>query len=133
MAADPRPVNGSASRKGTVLETMSESRSPSGHTLAAALAYPLGFVTGLLCLWRFRDDAYVRFHAWQSILLSTAVLATIAALDFVPLLGLGLVFLLSAGAVVLTAFLMWQAYRGQWFTLPLVGDIAIERARDTAR
>jgi uncharacterized membrane protein len=110
-----------------------DSRSASDHTLAAALAYPLGFVTGLICLWRFPDDPYVRFHAWQSILLSIAVLAAIAALDFVPLLGLGLVFLLSVGATVLTLFLMWRAYQGHWVTLPLLGDIAIERARSAAR
>ncbi len=104
-----------------------------GRNLTAALAYPLGPVSGLVCLWRYRDDAFVRFHAWQWILLSASILASIVLLDLVPLLGLGLSLFLSVGAVAVVLFLMWRAYGGHWVTLPLLGDIAIERAAGSRR
>ena len=98
------------------------------HTTAAALAYPLGALSGVVCLWRYREDAFVRFHAWQSILFSIAATVAIIALEFVPLLGLGLALVVAAGAVLLALGLMWRAYRGYWAMLPLLGDIALERA-----
>lgn len=95
----------------------------------AALAYPLGFVSGLFCLYRWRDQPFIRFHAWQSIIASALVVVGILVFDRIPLLGIGLVFFLTLGAVLSIPLLVWQAYRGRWFVLPLVGDIALERAR----
>ena len=92
----------------------------------AALAYLLGPVTGIACILLFRDDPYIRFHGWQSLLLSAFVALAVAALDAVPLLGLVMVFVLFVGAVLLLATLAWQALRGRWFLLPLLGDVALE-------
>ena len=94
----------------------------------AALAYVLGPVSGLACILFHREDPYVRFHGWQSLLLGTFVVLSVVALDAVPLLGLGMLFLLFAGTVLLTLLLAWQAYRGRWFLLPLLGDVALELA-----
>ncbi|MFN2383406.1 MAG: DUF4870 domain-containing protein [Gemmatimonadota bacterium] len=94
----------------------------------AAASYALGLLSGAICLWRYADEPFVRFHAWQSILFSGFVILAYIALDYVPLLGLGLVFFLIAGALVLSVWLMWRAYRGEWAMLPLLGDVAIERA-----
>jgi uncharacterized membrane protein len=94
----------------------------------AALAYVLGPVSGLACILLYRDDRYVSFHGWQSLLLGTFVVLSVVALDAVPLLGLGMLFLLFAGTVLLTLLLAWQAYRGRWFLLPLLGDVALELA-----
>jgi len=94
----------------------------------AALAYVLGPVTGVICILMYRDDPYVRFHGWQSLLLGAFVALAVAALDAVPLLGLGMLFVLFVGTVLLTLLLVWQAYRGRWFLLPLLGDMALELA-----
>jgi uncharacterized membrane protein len=94
----------------------------------AALAYVLGPVTGILCILLYRDDPYVRFHGWQSLLLGAFVGLAVAALDAVPLLGLGMLFVLFVGTVLVTLLLAWQAYRGRWFLLPLLGDMALELA-----
>jgi uncharacterized membrane protein len=94
----------------------------------AALAYVLGPVTGVICILVYRDDPYVRFHGWQSLLLSAFVALAVTALDAVPLLGLGMLFVLFVGTVLLTLLLVWQAYRGRWFLLPLLGDVALELA-----
>jgi uncharacterized membrane protein len=60
------------------------------------------------------------------LLLGAFVGLAVAALDAVPLLGLGIVFFLFVGAALLTVLLVWQAYRGRWFLLPLLGDVALE-------
>lgn len=94
----------------------------------AALAYVLGPVSGVACILLYRDDPYVRFHGWQSLLLGGFVVLAVAALDSVPLLGLGMLFILFVGTVLVTLLLAWQAYRGRWFLLPLLGDVALELA-----
>ena len=95
---------------------------------AAALAYVLGFVTALFCLWFYSDRPFVRFHAWQSLLLWLAVGLAILGVDFIPIVGKGLVLFLLGTALLLTALLLWRAWRGDWWMLPLIGDIARERA-----
>lgn len=95
----------------------------------AAASYALGFFSGAFCLWRYPEEPFVRFHAWQAILFSGCVVLAYVALEFVPLLGLGLVFFLVVGALILTVWLIWRAYRGEWAMLPLLGDVALERAR----
>jgi len=107
---------------------MSAPRPESETRSIAALAYVLGPVTGVACILLYRDSPYVRFHGWQSLLLGGFVALAVAALDAVPLLGLGMLFFLFLGTVLLTLLLVWQAYRGRWFLLPLLGDVALELA-----
>jgi uncharacterized membrane protein len=94
----------------------------------AVLAYTLGFVSGLFCLWFYPDRPFVRFHAWQSVLLWIAVGLVILGIDFIPIVGQGLALILLGTTLVLTALLLWRAWRGDWWMLPLIGDIALERA-----
>jgi uncharacterized membrane protein len=107
---------------------MPASRPETDTRSIAALAYVLGPVSGLICIVLYRDDPYVRFHGWQSLLLGAFVVLAVTALDAVPLLGLGMLFILFVGTVLLTLLLAWQAYRGRWFLLPLLGDVALELA-----
>lgn len=99
----------------------------------AAVAYLLGPVTAVACILIYRDDPYIQFHGWQSLLLSASVAVAVAALDVVPLLGLGMVFLLFVGVLLLSLLLVWQALRGRWFLLPLLGDVALDIATRKAR
>jgi uncharacterized membrane protein len=107
---------------------MPASRPETDTRSIAALAYVLGPVSGVICILLYRDDPYVRFHGWQSLLLGAFVTLAVTALDAVPLLGLGMLFILFVGTVLLTLLLAWQAYRGRWFLLPLLGDVALELA-----
>ena len=107
---------------------MDASRAESETRSIAAVAYLLGPVTGVACILLYRDDPFVQFHGWQSLFLSAFVAVAVAALDAVPLLGLGIVFCLFVGIVLLTLLLVWQAFRGRWFLLPLLGDVALEMA-----
>ena len=107
---------------------MEDPRPDSEARSIAAIAYVLGPVTGVACILLYRDDPYIQFHGWQSLLVSAFVALAVAALDAVPLLGLGMVFFLFVGTVLLTVLLVWQALRGRWFVLPLLGDVALELA-----
>ena len=100
---------------------------PMSRTTLAALAYPLGAVGAVLCLWRGGHDAFVRFHAWQSILLTLILVVAVVALRAVPLVGPPLSVAVAGGSVGLAFFLAARAYRGHWTAVPLLGDVAIER------
>lgn len=100
---------------------------PSPINRTAALAYPFSVAGGIVCLIVGRRHPFVRFHAWQSILLGVALVVVILALERVPIVG----FMMALGAAGLwllaTLLMTWRALRGHWSALPLIGDIAAER------
>ena len=99
----------------------------------AAFAYPLGAVGAVLCLWRAGGDVFVRFHAWQSILLTLILVVAFVVLRAVPLLGPPLALVLAGAWACLALFLAARAYRGHWTAVPLLGDVAIERVQPSVR
>jgi uncharacterized membrane protein len=93
--------------------------------LAAALAYLAGFVTGVLMLIVEKESRFVRFHAMQSTVVFVAVLVVSVALNSIPLLGAFLyAFLLFPAVVIVWLVLMFKAYNGEMFKLPMAGDFA---------
>ena len=103
------------------------------RTTLAALAYPLGAVGACLCLWHGGNDPFVRFHAWQSILLTLILVVVVVALRAVPLVGPPLALVMMGMSAGLALFLAARAYRGHWTAVPLLGDVAIERIPPAAR
>ena len=108
--------------------------------LAAALAYVLGFITGILflVLEPYNHDRFVRFHAMQSILYSGAGivlrvgwgilvsgLMDITAWAGVLLVPVGLV--ISLGLFLFWLYLMYQAYSHREFRIPIIGAIAAKQ------
>jgi uncharacterized membrane protein len=97
---------------------------------AAAVAY-LTFVAGavLLLLPAYRNNRFVRFHAWQSILLwGVFFVLTIAAL-FLSNVAAAMVFLLFGILASLAMLFLWivlslKAWQGERFEVPLFGDLA---------
>lgn len=104
-------------------------RSPSN--LIGALCYLLGFVTGVIFLYLepYDKDEYVRFHARQSIAFSVAWFAVniilgvaIAVLHpLAALIGL-LQSLINLGFFIVWLFLMYKAYTGERFKLPVLSE-----------
>jgi uncharacterized membrane protein len=93
--------------------------------LAAALAYLAGFITGIVLLVVEKKNQYVRFHAMQSTVLFIAVLVLSIAISSFPLLGpLLYAFVLLPAVVILWLVMMFKAYSGERFKLPVVGDFA---------
>lgn len=96
--------------------------------LAAALSYLVGFVTGIIFLLVEKENKFVRFHAMQSTLVFLGIVGIDILLQIVPILGALVVFLV---VIPLSAFLwlllMFKAYQGEEFKLPLVGQMAADR------
>jgi uncharacterized membrane protein len=95
--------------------------------VAAALSYLFGFVTGAVFLVVERKDRFVRFHAMQSALAFGAITVCWLLLSAIPLVGLLAWLLIIPGSAVLWLVLMFKAYQGEEFKLPIVGQIAAER------
>jgi uncharacterized membrane protein len=97
--------------------------------VAAALSYLVGFVTGIIFLLVEKENRFVRFHAMQSTLLFTGIVLVDILLQIVPLLGaLLVVFIVIPLSAFLWLFMMFKAYQGEEFKLPLVGQMAADRS-----
>jgi len=98
------------------------------ENLTGALAYVLGWITGVALLLIERDNQFVRFHALQS----SIVFGALCLLWFVglsiPLLGWILSFIIIPPvSALIWLWMLYQAYNGNRFKLPIAGDIAEQR------
>lgn len=108
--------------------------------VAGALAYILGFITGIifLLLEQYKNDRFVRFHAMQSIFYSVACIAfgiawgilwgalfTIAGSLSLVLTPVWL--LIRLAMFVYWLFLMYQAYSNREYRIPFIGDLAAKQ------
>ena len=90
---------------------------------AGLLCYLFGWVSGLIFLLLERENRFVRFHAMQS-LLFFGILSIVAwVFSHLPFFGA------IGGALGLVMFIGWivmmvKAHRGQYYKLPLFGDLA---------
>lgn len=103
--------------------------------LAGLLAYLAWFVTGIIFLVIEKEDRFVRYHAWLSIVMSGfffAVWLLIGIADFIlayiPIIG-WLIALLISGVFGLITFAAWifmmvRAYQGHETNVPVLGNIA---------
>lgn len=107
----------------------SESKNSLGldQNIFGLLCYLGGFLTGIVFFFIEKEDRFVRFHAMQSIITFASLFILSFILSFIPLLGWILSLLMIPLNLVLWIFLMYKAYNGEWFKLPIVGDIAEEQ------
>ncbi len=127
---------------GAQVITASPTVNGSGLTsnVAAALAYVLGLITGIifLVLDPYKRDRFVHFHAMQSVLFCVAaivfsiawsilvnIMISISGWTAVALTPIGLV--ISLGFFLFWLFLMYQAYSRREFRIPVIGSIAAKQ------
>ena len=96
--------------------------------LAGALSYVLGIISGLLFFLLEKQSRFVRFHALQAILFSVGWFVLSFVGGFIPILGVVLSVLLTLGGLIAWVLLMVKAYQGEYFKLPIAGDIAEKNA-----
>jgi uncharacterized membrane protein len=89
---------------------------------AAALAYVLGWLTGIIFLL-IEKDKFVRFHAMQSII----VFGGLTILSFVPVIGWILTPFIMIVGLLLWLLLIYKAYQGEEFKLPVIGNFAAKQ------
>lgn len=97
--------------------------------VAAAFAYLFWFVTGLLVLAVEKKNAFVRFHAMQSVVTFGSLVAAMIVASWIPFFGWLLSFALQTIALILWIVLMVKAYCGAQYRLPVFGDIAEEQLK----
>ena len=96
--------------------------------VAAALTYVFGWVTGLVFLVVEKDNRFVRFHAMQSTIVFATLSLGFILLQSIPLLGMLLsVFIVIPLSAVLWLLMMFKAYQGERFKLPIAGEMAEQR------
>jgi uncharacterized membrane protein len=110
--------------------------------VAAALSYLVGAITGIIFLVvePYKNDPFVRFHAFQSIFLNVAwivfwivwtiigmVLTTVTA-GIMALVMLPIDLIILLGAVCYWVFLMYKANQNQLYMIPFIGPLAAKQA-----
>lgn len=83
----------------------------------AALSYVLGWLTGIVFLL-IEKDKFIRFHAMQSII----TFGVLNILLLIPFIGWALTPLILIVSFLLWLFLIFKAYQGEEFKLPIIGD-----------
>ena len=92
------------------------------ENLEALLCYVLGWVTGLVFLLLEQKNAFVRFHAMQSLATFLGLFIISMVIGFIPVLGILVNVLLWPLGMVLWVVLMVKAYKGERYKLPVIGD-----------
>jgi uncharacterized membrane protein len=106
--------------------------------IAGLLRYLAGFITGIFFLVAdpYKQDRFVRFHAFQAIFLSVVWFAVYFVLGvfltILPSMLWRLGWLLQSGLsfafFCLWVFRMFKAYNNEQFKLPVIGDLAAKQA-----
>ncbi len=102
------------------------------ENVAGALSYLLGPITGVVFFVIDRERPFVRFHAAQCIVLTVgwvavaiALMIVSAVLGMIPILGWLVSILLDLGlalaGLAVWLWLMFQAYGGNRWTVPILG------------
>lgn len=113
------------------------------ENVAALLSYIFGWLSGLIFFLIEKDSRLVRFHAMQSLLLSGGGFVILIALwifivlssliigqisgilSFLVSMVLGLLAtVVGIGLVVGAIISLIKAYQGQYFKLPVIGNMA---------
>jgi uncharacterized membrane protein len=101
----------------TETETVAKTESKENDNIMAALAYLLLFVSGIIIYLIEKDkpdkSRYVMFHAVQAIILGVVL----SIISIVPFIGQLVVF-------ITLVVMMYKAYTGEEYHLPVIGDYA---------
>jgi uncharacterized membrane protein len=99
------------------------------ENIAGLLCYVLGWVTGIVFLFIEKNNKFVKFHAIQSIVVFGAYTILSIIFGLIPFIGWVLNTLLGIAAFILWILLMYKAYQGLKYKLPIAGDMAEKQAK----
>jgi len=92
--------------------------------VAALLSYALGFITGIIFYLLEKENKFVRFHAMQSTVTFGALWLLGMIVWVIPIIGAIIAPVIYIAEFILWIVLMIKAYQGEYFKLPIAGDIA---------
>lgn len=94
------------------------------QNIMGALAYFFTFISGIVFLLIEKKNPFVRFHAMQSTITFGGLFIVYLIAGFLPGINGILLPVIWVVMVVLWVFLMFKAFSGEKYKLPIVGDIA---------
>ncbi len=94
------------------------------ENIEALLSYVLGWISGIIFLALERENKFVRFHAAQSLAIFLPLFVAMIILGVIPVIGWIFSLILSILTLLLWLFLMFKAFQGEKYKLPVVGDFA---------
>lgn len=94
------------------------------QNIAGLLCYLCWFITGIIFLLIEKENRFIRFHAMQSIAVSVVLFVASIVLSFIPIIGWLIGLLLMPISLILWIFMMYKAYNGEHYKLPIVGDFS---------
>jgi uncharacterized membrane protein len=110
---------------------------PTGQGLSSNAAAAISYITFIpavvfLVTAPYNRDRFIRFHAWQCIALTVVSVGIGMLVSMLSVFGLHSMFWilhLMNGLIHLTLFVAWlialiKASQGQWYRIPIVGDLA---------
>jgi uncharacterized membrane protein len=103
--------------------------------VAGMLAY-FTFIPAIvfLVIEPYNKNRFIRFHAFQCLFLTGALIAlsiALAIVSLIPVIGFLMIpvhFIVWLGSLALWIVLLLKAYQGQKFKLPVIGDMAEKQA-----
>lgn len=106
------------------------------ENVAGALCYVLGFITGIVFLVMEKDNKFVKYHAWQSIITFVTLMVVGWAITSIMFMSYSTMWLggMLSSLLVLLEFILWlililKAFQGEKFKLPIVGDFAEKQSQ----
>ena len=94
------------------------------ENVAGLLCYVLGWVSGIVFLIIEPGNKFVRFHAFQSIIVFGIITLIGMVFSPIPILGGIIIWLVSAIGFILWIALMVMASQGKKYKLPWSGNLA---------
>ena len=94
------------------------------ENVAGLLCYVLGWVSGVIFLLLEPKSRFVRFHAFQAIIVFGILNLAGIVLDGIPLVGGFLAWLAGVLSFIVWIVLMVKAFQGRWYKLPWAGEVA---------
>jgi uncharacterized membrane protein len=92
------------------------------ENIAAVLCYVVGWISGIIFLVLEKENTFVRFHALQSVVTFLTLFVVSMVAGFIPVIGLAVSLIMGPISVVLWLFLMYEAYQGERYKLPWIGE-----------
>ena len=105
--------------------------------LAGLLSYLVSIICPILFIAMEKENKYIRFHAMQALFLQVGMfivwivltilsvfLGSLGPLGVLSCLLIPLEFVIFIGYLVVAIMMMIKAYQGEYYKLPVIGDMA---------
>jgi uncharacterized membrane protein len=96
--------------------------------VAGLLCYVLGWISGIVFLILEPNNKIIKFHAIQSIIVFGALTIVTMIFFWIPFIGWVISWLIWIFGLILWILLMYRAYQGKKYKLPVAGDLAEKMA-----